>query len=527
VTTRYLLGVDIGTSSCKGVLVREDGVVVASAAVEHLLEIPRPGWAEHDAETAWWDGFLNVTRSLISSGRIDPRRIAGIGFSAISPAILPIDRGGRPLRKAILYGIDTRATQEAGDLQQIIDGSASLRRSGVRLSSQSAAPKVLWIRLHEPAVWDNTHLVVNGSGFLLYRLTGNVSLDVYDAAGFAPFVDVENCCWTADTSEHISPSEKLPRITWSCDIAGRISAEGARLSGLVEGTPVITGTADAAAEAVSAGVARPGDMMVMYGSSVFFILRTRRLCTSPYFWCAPFLENGTYVLTGGMSTAGSLTRWFRDQFAPEEMEREKHGGRNAFAALADLAAGSRVGANGVVMLPYFAGERTPILDPDAKGLIFGLSLSHTRADVYRALLESVGFGIRHNLDRMREEGACPERIMAVGGGTRNPLWMQIVSDIAGIEQHIPEQRIGAAYGDAFLAGVGTGLFSGIDEVGRWVRTGAVVRPEQTSTQAYDAYYKIYRSLYEATAPLMKRLTCLVSPIGDGHSGIRSQAGPVK
>jgi xylulokinase len=509
VTTRYLLGVDIGTSASKGVLVREDGVVVSSAVEEHALEIPRPGCAEHDAERAWWHDFVAITNSLLSSAKSAPGQVAGIGLSAISPAILPIDREGRPLRKAILYGIDTRATKEVSHLQQVIDGCARLRSSGVRLSSQSAAPKVLWIRRHEPEVWDRTHLVVNGSGFLLYRLTGNTALDVYDAAGFGPFVDLDKGGWTADTTEHLCPAEKLPRITWTCDIGGRVSAEGARLSGLTEGTPIIAGTADAAAEAVSAGMARPGDMMVMYGSSTFFILRTRQLRTSPNFWCAPFLERGTYVLTGGMSTSGSLTRWFRDQFAPQEMEREKSGGQNAFEALANLAAKSRMGANGVVMLPYFAGERTPILDPDARGAILGLSLSHTRADVYRALLESVGFGIRHNIDRMREEGVTPDRVLAVGGGTRNGLWMQIVSDIAGIEQHIPEQRFGAAYGDAFLAGVGIGLFSGTDEVSRWVRVGAVVRPNPEASRAYDDYYEIYRNLYDATAPLMKRLADLV------------------
>ena len=508
-TTRYLLGIDIGTSASKGVLVREDGEVVAAAVEEHALEIPRAGWAEHDAERAWWHGFVGITNSLMTSGKISPGQVAGIGLSAISPAILPIDREGRPLRKAILYGIDTRATEEVRQLQQVIDGSAPLRSSGVQLSSQSAAPKVRWIRGREPDIWERTHLVVNGSGFLLYRLTGDAALDVYDAAGFSPFVDLAGCRWTADTTGHVCPPEKLPRIMWTCDIAGRVSVEGARLTGLAEGTPVVTGTADAAAEAVSAGIAQPGDMMVMYGSSVFFILRTRQLCTSPCFWCAPFLEKGTYVLTGGMSTSGSLTRWFRDQFARQEIEREGTGGPDAFAALADLAAESRIGANGVVMLPYFSGERTPILDPDARGVIFGLSLNHTRADVYRALLESIGFGIRHNIERMREEGAAPERIMAVGGGTRNGLWMQIVSDIAGIEQHVPEQRIGAAYGDAFLAAVGIGLFSGIDEVSRWVRAGTVVRPDAEAGRAYDGYYEIYRNLYEATAPLMKRLTGLV------------------
>ena len=509
-TTRYLLGIDIGTSASKGVLVREDGEVVASAVEEHALEIPRAGWAEHDAEKTWWHDFIAIKNSLLSAAKIAPGQVAGIGLSAISPAILPIDREGRPLRKAILYGIDTRATQEVSQLQQVIDGNASLRSSGVRLSSQSAAPKVLWIRRHEPGVWDRTHLVVNGSGFLLYRLTGNTALDVYDAAGFGPFVDLDNCSWTAGTAEHLCPAEKLPRITWTCDIAGQVSEDGARLSGLAEGTPITAGTADAAAEAISAGVARPGDMMVMYGSSIFFILRTRQLCTSPHFWCAPFLERGTYVLTGGMSTSGSLTRWFRDQFALREIEREKSGGQSAFEALASLAAESRMGANGIVTLPYFAGERTPILDPDARGVIFGLSLNHTRADVYRSLLESVGYGIRHNIDRMREEGATPERVLAVGGGTRNALWMQIVSDIAGIEQHIPEQRIGAAYGDAFLAGVGIGLFSGIDEVSRWVRAGAVVRPNHEAGRAYDGYYEIYRNLYETTAPLMRRLAGLTS-----------------
>jgi xylulokinase len=511
VRTRYLLGVDIGTSTSKGALVREDGDLVASAAAEHALEIPRPGWAEHDAERAWWCDFVAITRSLISSGKVDPRQIAGIGLSAISPAILPIDCEGRPLRKAILYGIDTRAIQEIDELQRIIDGSATLQASGVRLSAQSAAPKVLWIRRHEPEVWDQTHLIVNGSGFLLYRLTGNATLDVYDAACFAPFADPGNCRWTTETADYVSPREKLPRITWTCDIAGRISAEGAQLTGLAEGTPVITGTADAAAEAVSAGLTEPGDMMVMYGSSVFFILRTEQLCTSPYFWNAPFLEKDTFVLTGGMSTSGSLTRWFRDQFAPDEKDREQNGGENAFAALARLAAGSCAGANGIVALPYFAGERTPILDPDAKGLIFGLTLRHTRADMYRALLESVGFGIRHNIDRMREEGARPSRIVAVGGGTSNRLWMQIVSDIAGIEQHMPEERIGAAYGDAFLAGVGIGSFSGISEARRWIKPGTVVRPDRAAGRVYDGYYEVYRNLYEKTAPLMKRLTGLVKP----------------
>ena len=508
-SAQYLLGVDIGTYSSKGVLVKESGEVVACRAVEHPLEIPRPGWAEHDAETTWWNDFLAITRSLLDSNGISPKKIAGIGFSAISPAVLPIDREGRPLRKAILYGIDTRATREIAELQQVIDRDPVHRQSGVRLSSQSASPKVLWIRRHEPEIWARTHLVVNGSGFLLYRLTGEATLDFYDAVTFDPFVDYERCCWAEAIEECVSPRGKLPRLTWTCDIAGRVTAEAARLTGLAEGTPIITGTADAAAEAVSAGLANVDDLMVMYGSSIFFILRTPRLHVTPCFWGAHFLEKGTYVLTGGMSTSGSLTKWFRDQFAPLEVQVEDAGGEGAYAALARLAASSPVGANGLVVLPYFSGERTPILDPDAKGVVFGLGLNHTRGDVYRAVLESVGFGIRHNIDQMRKEGAEPTRILAVGGGTCNPLWMQIVSNIAGIEQHIPEQQIGACYGDAFLAGIGVGLFSGTAEAAQWVRIKKIVKPESTASRIYEGYYRVYRELYASTAPLMGRLGALV------------------
>lgn len=500
---RYLLGIDIGTYSSKGVLVRENGEVAASHVVEHTLEVPHPGWAEHDAEAAWWQDFITITGALIQKSGARPEEIEAAGFSAISSAVLPIDADGRPLRKAILYGIDTRASREVDELQAVIDADDKLRRQGVVLSSQSSAPKVLWIRRHEPEVWRRTHLIVNATGFLLHRLTGEATIDVYDATTYAPFVDVETLRYAPDLERWVAPIEKMARLTWTADIAGRVSAEGARLSGLAQGTPIITGCADAAAEGLSVGLARVGDLMVMYGSSLFFIARTPHLLQSRHFWPAPFLEKGTYVLAGGMSTAGSLTRWFRDQLAPLEVQAEKAGGENAYAALAKLASASPIGANGIVMLPYFSGERTPILDPHAKGLIFGLGLHHTRADLYRAVLESFGFGIRHNLEVMKAEGAEIKRILAVGGGTQNRLWMQIVSDIANIEQHIPAQQIGASYGDAFLAGMGIGLFSSMSEIDRWVQFKETIHPDPAAHDAYLPYYAVYRKLYENNAALMK------------------------
>ena len=493
----YLLGVDIGTYSSKGVLVSETGQVLAASVAEHSLSIPGPGRAEHDAEAVWFGDFCAICRELLSAA--DARRIAAIGISTISPAVVALDGSGAALRPAILYGIDTRATREIAEIEEA---------TGVRLSSQAAAPKVLWIRRNEPEVWARTKRIVNGSGFLVLRLTGENTIDVYDAAGFSPFFEADPPRWSTELASLIAPVEMMPRPTWTHEVAGRVTAQAARETGLAAGTPVITGTADAAAEAISAGLTAVGDLMVMYGSSTFFILRTRELLQPRRFWGTRFLAPGTYVVTGGTATAGSLTRWFRDEIGHPETAVEKAGGANAYEALAALAASSPPGARGLVMLPYFSGERTPLNDPEAKGMVFGLSLSHSRADLYRALLESVGYSIRHNIEALAEEGCRPRRIFAVGGGTRNPLWMRIVSDIAGISQFIPEQQIGASYGDAFLAGLGVGLFAGLADAGNWVRLKEPVRPDLLTHVSYEGYYRLYRDLYDRNAESMRRLGAL-------------------
>jgi len=492
---RCLLGIDIGTFSSKGVLVREDGEVAAESMVEHSLDIPSPGRAEHDPEKIWWHDFLVICADLLKLSGVKPGAIEAVGVSTISPAVVAVDDSGRSLRPAILYGIDTRATEEIADLE---------RATGARLSSQSASPKVMWIRRHEPEVWARTRWILNGSGYLNLRLTGSRTIDVYDASIFSPFFDTGTGTWSKDIAPLVAPVEMMPEPTWTSDVMGRVTREAARETGLASGTPVITGTADAAAEAVGAGLAGPGDMMVMYGSSTFFILRTEGLMAPRGFWASRFLERDTFVVAGGTATAGSLTRWFRDNFGGEERAAERGGGANAYAALSRLTASSPPGSRGVVVLPYFSGERTPLNDPDARGMIFGLTLGHTRADVYRAVLESVGFSIRHNIEALKAEGCRASRILAVGGGTRNAAWMRIVSDIAGIEQVVPARQIGASYGDAFLAGIGIGMFSGTSEARRWVRPGDTVRPDPSNRPVYDAAYGLYRELYERTAELMRR-----------------------
>lgn len=507
-TDQFLLGVDIGTYESKGALVDVSGRVIASATVGHGVDMPNPGWAEQDADKVWWHDFVELCQKLLQKSSVDPKRITGIGASAIAPCVLPLDRDGNPLRPGILYGIDTRASEEIIELEQVLGRDRIFENSGVHLTSQQTGPKILWLCRHEPEVWAKTEMLLTASGYLAYKLTGEYTLDYYTATTYAPMLDTKKLCWSEEMSEPIVSLKKLPRLVWTCDVIGKVTYQAAYETGLLEGTTVIAGTADAASEAISVGLSTPGDLMVMYGSSIFFILRNSKRIVSDRFWGATFLEKDTYVVTGGMSTGGSLTRWFRDEFAPEEIQSEKKGGENAYCALVRLAEAAPPGSNGVVLLPYFYGERTPIHDPDARGVIFGLTLNHTRSDLYRAVLESVGYGIRHNIDEMKKEGVIPNRILAIGGGIKNELWMTLVSDIADIEQIIPRCQLGACYGDAFLAGVGAGIFSEVSEITRWVKIEKYIRPNKEIHLRYEPYYRIYKDLYSKTASLMHRISTI-------------------
>jgi xylulokinase len=501
----YLIGVDIGTYSSKGVLVRTDGTVVASHTVPHRIDMPKPGFFEHDADTVWWHDFVEIIKYLLRKTGTDPKQILGIGTSAIGSCVLPIDAKGRPLRPAILYGIDTRATKEIEYLESKLGKNEIFRKSGSHLSSQASGPKVLWMRNNEPDLYENTRWFLTSQAYLVYKLTGKASIDIYTAAGYIPLYDVYRREWIEEAAKLVTSLERLPKAYWSYEVVGEVTAQAAKETGLAEGTPVVAGTTDAAAEAISAGVADFGDMMLMFGSSIFFIIKTAELITTQHFWSSNFLEEGTFAFLGGMSTAGSLTTWFRDQFAQFELEKENESGENAYAELAKLASASPIGSKGLIALPYFEGERTPLHDPKAKGVWFGLSLKHSKGDIYRAILEGVAFGIRHNVEIMREEGVQPKRILAVGGGTKNSLWLQIVADVCNIELTLPEQQIGASYGDAFLAGTGIGLFKSLSEIKQWCKTKETIKPNPETQKSYEVSYQIFRELYASTKSLMHKL----------------------
>jgi xylulokinase len=492
---RYLLGVDIGSYSSKGVLLDEEGRITATAQRRHEMRIPGPGLAEHDAETDWWSGFCELSRQLISQSGVDPADIAAVGCSGIGPCVLPIGEDNEPLRSAILYGIDTRAQVEIEELNEELGERRIFEQCGNALSSQSVGPKIRWLEKNEPEIYARTRKIVGCSSYLVFKLTGRWVVDHYGASCYTPCYDLASLGWNTATTSPICPVEWLPEIVWTSEIAGTIHDAAAAATGLRPGTPVIAGTIDSASEAVSVGVQSPGDLMIMYGTTAFFIQVNRTLSIDPRCWAAPFLFPGTWSTMGGLATAGALTHWFRDNVAGKPDDE------GFFGSIAEEAMASPPGANDLLVLPYFSGERTPINDPLAKGVFFGLTLAHSRGDLYRAMIEGIGHAVRHNLETFAE--IEPRRfVYAVGGGVQNRLWIQSVSDIAKVEQRVRRHTVGAALGSAFLAGLGIGVFERQD-IETINPVDSAVKSNRDHSTVYDRHHAMYLRLYENTKGLMR------------------------
>ena len=499
-TKGYLLGCDIGTYSSKGVLVTTDGKVVFESSIPHDVSIPKPGWMEHDPDDVWMHDFLFIVKDLLKKSRIDPKEILSVGVSSICTAITLLDKDKKPLRPSILYGVDTRSTEEVEEI---------IRDLGTFVSNQNIPPKLRWVQKNEPEVWAKTKYMFSGHHYVIMKMTGEITQNTLDAVMYYPMYDSEKNEWVEEYFDYLNiDPDILPRMVWPTEIAGRVTKEGALLSGLAEGTPIVGGCNDSSAESVSVGVTDPGDMMQMYGSSNIFYMLFDGPFKGEHIQSFRLMYPDQHGFIGGLGTVGSLTTWFRDNLGYQEVQAQEAGGKNAFGALADLTAQSKVGANGLVMLPYFSGERNPIFDGYARGMLFGLNLTHTRADIYRAMLESVGYGIRHNMESFWNDNQYPNQIMAIGGGVHNLPWMQIVCDICNFSQNIPVIKVGACYGDAFMAAVGIGLYENGSDVKKWVEVEQTLTPNPEAHEAYNELYEIYRELYPINKDLMHRISAI-------------------
>ena len=495
---KHYLGVDIGTFETKGVIVDQGGRIVATAARPHQMLVPQAGWAEHRPEEDWWRDFVFVTRKMLADGRIAPSSIAAIGTSAIGPCMLPVDADGAPLMNGVLYGIDTRAAQETETLTQRIGVDRLIETCGNTLTSQSVGPKILWLKNKRPDLFARTHKVLTSTSYLVHRLTDRFVIDHYSAGSTSPLYLPDRLTYGDELASDIIALDQLPEPAWTTDIGGTVTRRAADETGLAVGTPVIVGTIDAAAEALSVGVLKPGDMMLMYGSTIFIIEITPKRVADSRLWYAPWLFPGQHASMSGLATSGTLTHWFRQQFA-RELDPE-----TAIVTLTQEAEKSPPGAKGLVVLPYFSGERTPIHDPQAKGMIFGLNLTHERGDLFRALLEGIACGTKHIFETYADVGQEPARIYAVGGGTKNRVWAQATSDISGRSQIVREKTIGASYGDAFLAAMAVGDAKAAD-IEQWNPVATTFAPDPAHRDRYAKLYRIYRDLYPATRANMAGL----------------------
>lgn len=500
-----VVGVDVGTASTKGILVGLDGTLIASAERQHDVSRPNPGHVEMDAAT-WWGELISITGELLDI----EADVVAVGVSGMGPCVTLADERGDLLRPAILYGIDSRATEQIERLTLELGEGAIMARGNAALSSQAVGPKLAWVADHEPKVFSRARKLFMPSSWLAWNLTGSYVLDHHSASQCWPLYDATRNSWYEPWVAHICPELDLPPLVWPAEVVGRVTASAARATGLPEGIPVIAGTIDAWSEAVSVGAHNLGDLMLMYGTTMFLVVTVPEPIRSESLWGTVGAFPGTSCLAGGMATSGAITGWLRDLF-----------GLPSYPELLSMADAAGPGANGLLMLPYFAGERTPIQDPDARGVVAGLTLSHTRGDLYRAALEATAFGVRHNIETMRDAGARIERIVAVGGGAQGSLWTQIVSDVTGLPQVIPTQTIGASLGAAFLA-ARTQADVRIED---WNPPVAVRRPDPDRWSAYDEGYTWYRELYGATRELAHALADRQRHLASARPGSVSGAAP--
>lgn len=508
----YFLGIDIGTYESRGMLIGEDFKVVAEHSVTHGMSNPKPGWFEHDAEKIWWGDFCKISKAILAKSGISPKEIQCVGASALGTDCLPVDEHCRPLRPAILYGIDSRASEEIQWLTEYY-GEKVRELFGHPICSGDTATKILWIKNHEPEVYKNTYKFFTGSSYITAKLTGRYVIDQFLAKGsFRPLYNGDGTV-NEDNCELYCRPDQISECALSTDIAGSITRTAAEETGLAEGTMVVTGTGDSTAEAISAGLVEPGVLFVQYGSSMFYYYCVDRMLqdyksadnNGSVKGGKVFTVPGTFCLGDGTNAAGTLTKWIRDNFYEKELKEQEKGGKNAYAVMAEEAGTIPPGSEGLMMLPYIYGERSPIQDPLAKGVLFGLKGSHTRKHINRAALEAIGYSSLQHLMLFEEMGMKPKRIVTAGGGTKNPVWMQIVCDMLGMPLHIAQEYQCSSYGDALLAALGAGKLKNFTELQHSLPNGKVIYPDMDNHRYYREHYGIYKQLYLNNRELMRKL----------------------
>jgi len=504
---RYLLGIDLGTSGTKTVLFSEDGAVIGSATEEYPLYQPNNGWAEQDP-LDWWNACISSVKSVLEASRISSADIAGIGFSGQMHGLVMLDENGESLRNSIIW-CDGRTADECAEIMEMVGGSRLVDLTGNQALTSFTAGNILWVRKNEPELYKRCRHILLPKDYLRYKLTGKLGMEASDASGMN-MLDIHKRVWSDEVLKRLEIDRALlPDVYESNEIAGHITAEVSKLTGLKEGTPVVYGSGDNAAAAIGTGVVEKGKAFITIGTSGVIFAHSDNVAIDAggrvNTFCAAVPES--WVVFGCTLAAGMSLQWLRNNFFLPEMKTAQGLGRDPYTIMTEQAERVPIGSNRLVFLPYLMGERSPILDPNARAVFFGLSAIHTKYDMLRSVMEGVVFGQRQCLDILRKMGIEFSQIYATGGGGTSPLWRQMIADVFDLPVVTIQNREGPALGAAILAGVGTGLYPSIpDACSRIIKPNAPQNPIADNSKKYAPYYQLYCDLYPSMKDGFKTLS---------------------
>ena len=507
----YLLGIDIGTSGTKTLLIDESGKVLASATDTYPLNTPKPLWAEQDPAD-WWRGTISSIRTVLSTSGVNPAEIKGIGLTGQMHGAVFLDERHQVLRPSILW-CDQRTGAECEWITSTIGRDKVVELTSNPVLTGFTAGKIVWLRNNEPEVYAKVRKVLLPKDYIRFRLTGEFATEVSDASGTSLF-NVTKRRWADEMLDGAGiPRDWMPKAYESPEITGRITEETAGLTGLKAGTPVVGGGGDQAAGAVGNGVVETGIISSTVGTSGVVFAFADKPVVDPGLRVHTFCHAvpGKWHVMGVMLSAGGSLRWYRDTFAQAEMEQAKSSGGEVYDILSDQVAGVEPGCEGLIFLPYLTGERTPYPDPNARGVFFGITLRHDKPHFVRAVYEGVAYGLRDSFEILGEMQVPITQVRASGGGARSAIWRQIQADITGREHVLINVDEGPAFGAALLASVGTGVYPSVEAACRsTIEVVSSTQPDIARKALYDRYYTVYRALYPALKDQFARVSEIVT-----------------
>ena len=487
------IGIDVGTSSVKALLVDESGVVIKKATPEYDFSTPKSLWAEANPSD-WWEATQNAIKTLL--GNMDSSQIGGIGLTGQMHGMVALDEGGDVLRPCIMWN-DQRSHVECKEITNRIGREKILEITGNPVLPGFTAPKILWTQKNEPEVFSAIKKILLPKDYIRFKLTGEFFSDVSDASGTS-LLDIEKRSWAKEIFQAMEwPLSWMPEVTESTEASSKISEEAAQLTGLQAGTPVVAGGGDCAAQAVGSGIVEEGKISVTLGTSGVVFAQSDSYKVEPNGKLHAFCHAvpGKWHLMGVMLSAAGSFQWYKNEFGQDEQRIEDEGGPNAYELLTDGASEIKAGSEGLFFLPYLSGERTPHPDPYAKGCFIGMSLRHTKKHLTRSVLEGVSYGLNDSLSLMKGLGINPNETILTGGGAQSVLWKQMLADIFFTECSIVNAVEGAAYGAAILASVGVGRYSSVPEAcNSWIQKTESIKPGPEQ-DIYRKYYPVFQSLY--------------------------------